>query len=268
MAPKGKYFVITSKQTGLALDVKGGSANPGTPVVMWGKHGNNNQQWFIDPVTGTIRSRANAALVLTINGANRLVIDHHRPGDANQTWLSNKHRDAIENRSNTNRVFDVVGASTAQGAEVCAWDFHGRDNQKWKLDFQPRRYFFIKSELSGKVLDVEGGNARPGARIIVWGQKGGQADNQLWFEDMYGNIRSKLNDAVVLDGTSGTLHLGSYDANVPRTYWAVHDNRIVNVFNQSECLDIKGNNAGDGAEICIWSYKGSSNQHWKFDYIN
>lgn len=268
MGIKGKYFVITSKQTGYALDIKGGSHNPGTPVILWAKHGQENQQWFIEPVTGTIRSRANPNLCLTINGSNRLVVDHFRPGDVNQTWLSNKSRDSIECRANTNRVFDVVGASTAQGAEVCAWDFHGRDNQRWKLESQPKRYFFIKSELNGKVLDVEGGNARPGARIIMWNQKGGHPDNQLWFEDIYGNLRSKLNEDVVLDATNGSLHLGSYDSNRPRTYWALHDNRIVSVFNQSEVLDIKGANAGDGAEICVWTYKGSPNQHWRFEYIN
>jgi len=63
------------------------------------------------------------------------------------------------------------------------------------------RYFFIKSAMNGKVLDIEGNSKQSGAKVIMWGQKDKKdADNQLWFEDRYGNIRSKLNPQLVLDG--------------------------------------------------------------------
>ena len=46
---------------GLVLDVSGGSSNPGTNVIMWSqKHDkNDNQLWYDDPSTGTIRSKMN-----------------------------------------------------------------------------------------------------------------------------------------------------------------------------------------------------------------
>ena len=69
------------------------------------------------------------------------------------------------------------------------------------------RYFFIKSAMNGKVLDIEGSRKQKGAKVIMWPQKDKRdADNQLWFEDRYGNIRSKLNDQLVLDGSGELAH--------------------------------------------------------------
>jgi len=267
MGVKGKYFVIISKHSGLALDIKGGQAHAGAEVCMWDKHGRDNQCWFQEPVTGTIRSKMNPDLCLDLNGNNRLYMNHYQPGDANQQWQFDKHRDVFENRSNRNRVLDIVGNSKDKGAEVCAWDHHGRDNQRWKLDYLPARYFFIKSELGGKVLDIERGSGASGTKVITYHQKPGHPDNQLWFEDRFGNIRSKLNEDNVLDASDGTLRANRYEEGKNRTFWAVQGNKIVNVHNHGEVLDIKGNNASECAEICAWNYHGGANQHWHFEYV-
>ena len=57
-------------------------------------------------------------------------------------------------------------------------------------------YYYIRSRLNGLVLDVEGQNRNPGARVIMWKQKqAGNCDNQLWYDDpTTATIRSKLND--------------------------------------------------------------------------
>ncbi|KAK2138554.1 hypothetical protein LSH36_2811g00002, partial [Paralvinella palmiformis] len=55
-------------------------------------------------------------------------------------------------------------------------------------------YFFIKSELHGKVLDVAGESKQPGTMVIMWPQKSSPAANQLWYLDDNGFIRSKLTD--------------------------------------------------------------------------
>jgi len=58
-----------------------------------------------------------------------------------------------------------------------------------------RSYYYIRSRLNGLVLDVEGDNRNPGARVIMWNQKPGNCDNQLWYDDFAtSTIRSKLND--------------------------------------------------------------------------
>jgi len=57
-----------------------------------------------------------------------------QPGTANQRWHYNKQRKTIDNDANPNKVFDVIGAETEPGTGVCAWDYHGADNQHWKIE--------------------------------------------------------------------------------------------------------------------------------------
>ena len=66
------------------------------------------------------------------------------------------------------------------------------------------RYFFIKSELHGKVLDVAGESKQPGTMVIMWPQKSPPASNQLWYLDDNGFIRSKLTNFCLQP--SGTFY--------------------------------------------------------------
>ena len=44
---------------GLSLDIVGNVTNPGTQVTMWPYHGRDNQLWYEDSATGTIRTKLN-----------------------------------------------------------------------------------------------------------------------------------------------------------------------------------------------------------------
>ena len=68
-----------------------------------------------------------------MEGSNRLVINKQQYGAENQQWHYNKQRQTIDNNADNNKVFDVVGQSTDEGAEVCAYDYQGNDNQKWEI---------------------------------------------------------------------------------------------------------------------------------------
>ena len=67
--PEGKYFFIKSQLNGLVLDICAGSRDPGTAVITWPKKDsqNDNQLWYVDHVTGTIRSKMHH-LCLDVNG--------------------------------------------------------------------------------------------------------------------------------------------------------------------------------------------------------
>jgi len=55
------------------------------------------------------------------------------------------------------------------------------------------KYFFIKSQMNGFVLDVSGESHDPGAPVITYPKKDSDNDNQLWYEDhLTGTIRSKM----------------------------------------------------------------------------
>jgi len=47
------------------------------------------------------------------------------------------------------------------------------------------------------VLDVRGADRKPGARVILFTDKGDLADNQLWYEDERGVLRSKMNHFAI-----------------------------------------------------------------------
>ena len=56
--------------------------------------------------------------------------------------------------------------------------------------------------MHGKVLDVRGENRFAGAQVVVYTAWPEPRDNQLWYEDTQGVIRSRLND-FALDSSSG-----------------------------------------------------------------
>jgi len=59
--PSKSYYVIRSRLNGLVLDVEAENRNPGARVVTWNhKPGNcDNQLWYDDFITGTVRSKLN-----------------------------------------------------------------------------------------------------------------------------------------------------------------------------------------------------------------
>jgi len=268
MGEKGKYFHIKSKHCGLYLDIKGASKSPGTPVILWNKNNGDNQVWYHHALTKTIRSKL-SDMCLDLNG-DRLCVKPYQAGRAEQQWGYNKTRttiDSVGGRHGGGKVLDVVGAAKAPGTEVCAWDHHGRDNQKWELESSgPIRYFQIRSAMCDKVLDISGNNKNPGGQVILWPKKA-RADNQLWFEDCFGNIRSKLNEKLVFDGSGGDLKTGEYADGKPRVYWAIDGTKIASVANPNDVLDLKGNSTNDGTAVCVWNHHGQRNQQWHIDYV-
>ena len=69
---------------------------------------------------------------------------------------------------------------------------------------RPAPFFYIRSYQSTKVLDVRGADPKPGTKLIIYEAKGDMADNQLWYEDQNGIIRSKLNGfAIDTSGQNG-----------------------------------------------------------------
>ena len=64
----------------------------------------------------------------------------------------------------------------------------------------------IKSKMNGKVVDVDQGNAQPGASLIMWPMHRPPRDNQLFYFDSFGAIRSKMND-FAFDSSGKTFQI-------------------------------------------------------------
>jgi hypothetical protein len=87
------------------------------------------------------------------------------------------------------KVLDVADASLNNGAPIIQWDWHGGDNQRFRVQNAvgvagngpsgPRvKYHRITAVHSGKVLDVAGWSQALGAKVQQWDWNG--TDNQLW----------------------------------------------------------------------------------------
>lgn len=104
-------------------------------------------------------------------------------------------------------VIDILGASTAPGAGLDSYPQKttGTDNQLWEFVSDPAGsgYYFIKSQLNGNVIDIEGASTKPDTLLDAYPQKTTGTDNQLWefVSDPAGSgycfIKSQLNGNVV-----------------------------------------------------------------------
>jgi hypothetical protein len=247
---------------------------------MWSQKGTSdgdNQLWYDDFTTGTIRSKLND-FCLDIDG-DTIVVRPFYPNNTNQQW--ERVEPYIRNRYSPNKVIDIAGGNRKPSARLIIHDAHGGLNQCFDYQFlcvepekrklpppvpSPKRQrFYIVSEMNCKVLDIRGDSPVSGAQVVMWPKKPGHCANQLWYFDEQGIIRSALNNFALearVSGANATMMPFTGD---PHQCWKYVGNRIMK--NQHECLDIRGESKKDGAEVISYQYKGSANQHWRLEYV-
>jgi len=264
--PQSKFFMVRSKLSDKVLDIPGSSDEPGTEICLWDEHGGDNQLWYVDHVKGVIRSKCND-LCLMVNENNRLCIQEVLEHRFNELWTLAAN-DTIQHTHFKERVFDVVGNNADNGAEVCTWEEHGGDNQKWEFSYVEPQYFMIVSEMNEKCLDAKGGSVEPETQVIMWEKHGG--DNQLWYEDKYGVVRTKVDDlALDLFKEPGKgVRLGNFKIGLTGQMWGFSEDTLVNFARPDICLDIKNSDDSDGAKVIAWEYHGNDNQKWKREYVD
>jgi hypothetical protein len=123
------------------------------------------------------------------------------------------------------KAMDVLGASTATGAKLIQWTYHGGDNQLFRPDHVSGGFYRMVAQHSGKVLEIEGASLDDGAPVIQAEWRG--ADSQLFrlepLEDGYMRIVAK------------------------------HSGKV---------LDINQVSMEDGGELIQWEWHGGDNQRW------
>jgi len=317
-----QFYTIKSKMNGLALTAEGGGYQPNSKVTPQDPTGQDNQCFYDDPSTGTIRIKS-SNFCLDIEDE-KLVVRPFQNGDPNQQWLrADAH---IRNKIDKNRVIDVYGENREKGATVGAYQFNGNHNQCFQFEYvggavpatgaqtypaqypaypgypaqggpqhggaypaagapgsypggypsqpvqqpqapaQPRREFFLVSEMHGKVLDICKEDKNAGAKVIMYKKSEKNRKNQLWYLDTQGWIRSALNDFVFSNTESGKhIAMQPYSDNA-RGQWKVDGKRIVN--KMGEVLDISGENKDDGAEVISYKDSKQKNQQWRQEFVN
>ncbi|MCG8337121.1 MAG: RICIN domain-containing protein, partial [Proteobacteria bacterium] len=119
-----------SKSSGKCLDVTGGAVANGTKVQVFTCNGTAAQQWFFDPIKGTLKSKLPGNKCLDVpagqtNNGTELQIWDCQAGNMNQQF--DKNGNVFRPRLNTNKTLDATGSD-----RVVLWEYHGRDNQRWR----------------------------------------------------------------------------------------------------------------------------------------
>lgn len=128
-----RWVDFRDKRTGQCLDVAGGSNANGTNVQLYTCNGSPAQQWYYDPIKGTLKSQLAGDKCLDIPGGNttegtQLQIWDCQQGNMNQQF--DRKGDVFSSRLNSHRVIDAGG--THIGDPVLLWGLHGGDNQQWR----------------------------------------------------------------------------------------------------------------------------------------
>lgn len=223
--PVGNYYKIINAQTGLALDVKGGTSASGIQVQQYKYNGTHAQLWqFFDAGNGNyyIRSALGYYLDLygadTTNGNKIYVYDLNAEGGrSNQTWqlrpLSVDSSDSSFNVSHTPitvpegkyRIVNALGneraaieisnGSKQKKGNAQLWQIHDGACQQWYLQ-KDGDYYKIKNVNSGLFLDIDDGKAQNGRNVWQWTKN--KTNAQKWILEDAGNgyvyIKTALGD--------------------------------------------------------------------------
>ncbi len=74
------------------------------------------------------------------------------------------------------KYLDIEGASGSKGARLLLWDFHGGNNQQFKIEFVSASVYRIRPRHINRYLDIRGVSYANGAAVHIWDHTG--AGNQ------------------------------------------------------------------------------------------
>ncbi len=127
-------------------------------------------------------------------------------------------------------------------------------------------HFYIKSELNGLVLDIEGASQADCAKLITWNWNG--QGNQKFHYCNNGFLRS-AHSGKVLDVEGGVGQGNKIIQYTPHgganQRWRFHPDGTIRLDGFDLCLDIEGCNSAPGAHIIAWPYNGGRNQKWRIE---
>lgn len=259
-AALSRYFYLQSTKSHNFLTVPEDGLEPGTRVVLKEQfeHESSRQLWF--EKDGTVRSKFNW-LALSADDGEEFHLEKPNPDNPNQKWSVDNWKALI-----TNQEAGTVAQLSDDGTTIIATPHSGEETQKFAQQKIPRRYFHLISCMSGMCLEAEAKlvKVKSGAKVVMGKQDG--KDNELWFEDDDGILRSKCkNMGLICEQSQGAQFiLREYKKDDPQMQWIIMPNKsIANLSEPSNVLDIKGRSSQKGAPVVVWQWTGTDNQQWQ-----
>jgi len=120
----------------------------------------------------------------------------------------------------------------------------------------------LRSNFSGRCIDIPSGNPVDGARLQLWDCNGTAA--QQWTPNSDGTLRGlgKCMDPAGGALTNGTpIQLVTCNGNPVQRFTLSAAGDLVNV-SANRCVDVTGWNSANGAQLQLWDCGGATNQKW------
>ncbi|MBP3379635.1 MAG: RICIN domain-containing protein [Ruminococcus sp.] len=222
-------YRLTNKNSGLVLDLENGNSAPGTNIRQWSKIGGSAQEWRICDV-----------------------------GDG---WCK------IVSMVDESMAVTVDGTDAADGLNIQLEKYIGADDQQFRL-VQKGAYYGIVSKCSGgrSGLDVYEISKENGANICQW--EYWEGDGQLWkITPVYPEIPEA--EYVVRNVNSG-LYMAENSGNIEQSEqkqtWTFrkNDDGTFSVLSGGKAVTVENSSAGDGSNISLADFTGSSGQSFTF----
>lgn len=186
-------YTIQNVNSQKVLDIDGGRMVPGTNVQQWNANGSDAQKWYLEDAGDGfyyIRSVGGNLYLDVANGSSSNGTNV-RVYTGNQSTAQKFRLEKVEAKSQivqgiytiqasvgNNKVLDIAGGSTANGANVQLYSGNGTDAQQFAIYAAGTGSYSIRNVASGKVLDVKDGSTAQRANVQQWESNGTKA--QQW----------------------------------------------------------------------------------------
>ena len=203
------YEIKYGLNVGKTLDVTGANKSDGTDVILYTSRDGDNQKWFIINLKngGYKLISKHSHKVLSIDNDYAKIYSNLK--NENQTFIINatdpvNYGKVIEDGYYiissyilSSKVFDLTGASIANGTNVILFSEHKGLNQLWKIKYLGNGMYTINSALNPKkVLTNNNGNIQISKNI--------NSDAQKWYIKVLEN--GTMSFISILDGTYITVN--------------------------------------------------------------
>ena len=215
-------YTFVNPATSKALDVAGGRMDSGTNVQLYDDNGTCAQKWRIIKQRdgyGIMSACSDMAIGLAKKGSvenhNNIQIGNWVSGDESQIWhfdseisISDGDYVIVSNLSYLKAIDISGGAYIARnGTNIQLYDKNGTEAQRWHVSKNVDGTYSIINPVTGKSLDVAGGNVDNGTNIQLYDSNGTcaqkwwiEGDNSSGYE-----IFSKCSNGSVLDVYGGGI---------------------------------------------------------------
>lgn len=120
----------------------------------------------------------------------------------------------------------------------------------------------LRSHLSGRCIDVPGGDFGDGKKLFVWDCNNGAAQKWQFASDGTMRIKGLCLDVANANYNNGApIQIARCSGNDAQKFVLNSSHDLVNTV-VGKCVDIKDNNRDSGAWLQLWSCAGTDNQKW------